>query len=227
MISAHDITAQAAAEKELNRSEQRFRRAFNQGPLGIVLTDFERGIVDVNDAFCRLVGQPSDNVIGCALPSFVHTDDRQRAEAVAVLIVQEPATNHKTELRFKSGTLASVVTSLTASVIQDESGIPIHCLWIIEDITKRKLLEREVVAHASTASKLLASLTTREIEVLELLEEAPSASQIAYRLTLSVRIVESHLANAYRKLGVHNRAAAIAEFARLTRAVAGTPPEWS
>jgi len=227
VISAHDITAQVAAEKELSRSEQRFRRAFNQGPLGIVLTDFVRGIVDVNDAFCRLVGQPSDNVIGCALPSFVHTDDRERAEAVAVLIVQEPETNHKTELRFKSGTLAHVVTSLTASVIQDESGIPIHGLWIIEDITKRKLLEREVVAHASTASTLLASLTTREIEVLELLEDAPSASQIAYRLTLSVRTVESHLANAYRKLGVHNRAAAIAEFARLTRAVAGSPPEWN
>ncbi|HMK62075.1 MAG TPA: helix-turn-helix transcriptional regulator, partial [Acidimicrobiales bacterium] len=47
-----------------------------------------------------------------------------------------------------------------------------------------------------------------------------SASQIANRLTLSVRTVESHLANAYRKLGVHTRAEAEAEFARLQRAIA-------
>ncbi|HXY28910.1 MAG TPA: helix-turn-helix transcriptional regulator, partial [Acidimicrobiales bacterium] len=81
--------------------------------------------------------------------------------------------------------------------------------------------------HASTAGKLLASLTSRETEILELLEHTSSAAQIASRLTLSVRTVESHLANAYRKLGVHSRAAAIAEFTRLRRAVAGVPPDRS
>ena len=223
VASAHDITAQVAAERELHQSEQRFRRVFTQGPLGIVLTDFDHRIIDVNDVFCLLVGHQSGKVIGSAFPSFVHTNDLERVRAVGLQLVEQPATTHKTEIRLESSNQEVVVASVTASMIQDESGAPIHCLWVLEDITNRKMLEREFVAHANTASKLLASLTTREVEILELLEETETASQIARRLTLSVRTVESHLANAYRKLGVHSRSAAIAEFARLTRAVAGIP----
>ena len=227
VVSAHDITSQVAAERDLYQSEQRFRRVFNQDPLGIVLTDFELRIIDVNDSFCRFVGRPPDDVIGSTLDSFVHADDRERTQAVGLHLVGQPATNHKTEIRFGSGDQELVVASVTASVIEDESGAPIHSLWVVEDITERKMLERELVAHADTASRLLASLTSREMEILQLLEQTSSASQIARRLTLSVRTVESHLANAYRKLGVHSRAAAIAEFTRLRRAVAGVPPDWS
>jgi len=227
VVSAHDITVQIAAERELYQSEERFRRVFNQGPLGIMLSDFEYMIIDANDAFCFLVGQPSERVIGSTVHSFIHSDDRGRAQAVGRQLVQKPGMNQRTELRLASSTRELVVASVTASVIQDESDIPIHCLWVVEDITERKVLERELVAHANTAGKLLASLTSRETEILELLGETSSASEIAHRLTLSVRTVESHLANAYRKLGVHSRAAAVAEFARLTRAVAGLPPDWS
>jgi len=42
---------------------------------------------------------------------------------------------------------------------------------------------------------------------------------MAERLSVSVRTVESHLANGYRKLGVRTREDAAAEFARLTLAV--------
>ncbi len=227
VVSAHDITAQVAAERELHQSEQRFRRVFNQGPLGIVLTDFEHGIIDVNDAFCLLAGQPSDKVIGSTFDSFVHTDDRERVRAVGLHLVEHPATTHKTETRLESSSQEVVFASVIASVIQDESGVPMHCLWVLEDITKRKMLERELVAHAKTASNLLASLTSREVEILELLEETETASQMAQHLTLSVRTVESHLANAYRKLGVHSRSAAIVEFERLTRAVVGVPHDQS
>jgi DNA-binding CsgD family transcriptional regulator len=92
---------------------------------------------------------------------------------------------------------------------------------IVEDITKRKRLERELVAHATTASKLLNGLTPRETEVLTLLSGPDTASQMAKRLSVSVRTVESHLANAYRKLGARTREEAVVEFARLKSAVAG------
>jgi PAS domain S-box-containing protein len=220
VVSAHDIRAQVAAERELYQSEQRFRRVFNQGPLGIVLTDFDHAVIDVNDAFCLLVGQPSDKVIGSAFHSFVHIDDRGSVLAVGRQLKEQTTKTCRTESRLESRNHEVVVSSVTASVIEDENGVP-HCLWILEDITERKLLEGELAAHASTAATLLSSLTSREVEILELLEQTATASQMALCLTLSVRTVESHLANAYRKLGVHSRSAAIDEFARLRRAVAG------
>jgi DNA-binding CsgD family transcriptional regulator len=106
-------------------------------------------------------------------------------------------------------------------MIRNEFGVALYGLRIVEDITKRKRLEHEVASHATTAGKLLASLTPRETEVLELLSTAATASKMAEHLSVSVRTVETHLANAYRKLGVRSKEDAASEFERLTAAVAG------
>jgi PAS domain S-box-containing protein len=227
VVSARDITTQVVAERVLRQTEQRFRGVFDQSPVGIVLTDFEQTIIDANHAFCLLVGQSSEEVIGATLQSFVHPDDREETKTAGQVLLRNPRANHKSEARFGSKNGNSVLVSVTGSVMLGEDGTQLLSLWVIQDITERRILERELLDHASTASKLLASFTSRECEVLGLLAVTTSASQIADRLTLSVRTVETHLANAYRKLGVHNRASAEAEYARLTRAVSGAPPHWT
>ena len=57
-------------------------------------------------------------------------------------------------------------------------------------------------------------LTERERQVLELLCEGLSAPQIAGRLYLGTTTVKSHLGRLYEKLGVSDRAAAVAEAMR-------------
>jgi DNA-binding CsgD family transcriptional regulator len=62
--------------------------------------------------------------------------------------------------------------------------------------------------------------------VLELLSTEATASKMAEHLSVSVRTVETHLANAYRKLGVRTKEDAATEFGRLTGAVAGLQPDF-
>ena len=57
-------------------------------------------------------------------------------------------------------------------------------------------------------------LTDREREVLELLAEGKSAPEIGRTLFLATSTVKSHLAHLYEKLGVSDRAAAVAEAMR-------------
>ena len=57
-------------------------------------------------------------------------------------------------------------------------------------------------------------LTSREREVLVFLADGSSAPQIAEKLYLSPATVKTHLANLYGKLGVSDRAAAVAEAMR-------------
>lgn len=57
-------------------------------------------------------------------------------------------------------------------------------------------------------------LTAREAEVLALLTQGCTNLEIAARLVVSVHTVERHLQNAYRKVGVRNRADAAAYMAR-------------
>jgi DNA-binding NarL/FixJ family response regulator len=52
-------------------------------------------------------------------------------------------------------------------------------------------------------------LTTREWEVLELLEQGLSTHEIAERLTLTTGAVRSHISGALRKIGATDRAEAV------------------
>jgi two-component system nitrate/nitrite response regulator NarL len=65
----------------------------------------------------------------------------------------------------------------------------------------------EVRRHAADARLML---TAREREVLALVAEGLSAPEIAANLTLSVATIKSHLQTLYQKLGVSDRAAAVA-----------------
>ncbi|GIU86530.1 MAG: hypothetical protein KatS3mg009_1045 [Acidimicrobiia bacterium] len=58
-----------------------------------------------------------------------------------------------------------------------------------------------------SASRVTGGLTAREHEILRLVADGCSNREIAQGLYLSVRTVERHLAGAYRKLGLHGRAA--------------------
>jgi ATP/maltotriose-dependent transcriptional regulator MalT len=60
------------------------------------------------------------------------------------------------------------------------------------------------------AASLPAGLSTREAEILGLVAAGRSNKEIAQELVLSVHTVERHVANVYRKIGVHNRAEATA-----------------
>lgn len=55
------------------------------------------------------------------------------------------------------------------------------------------------------------TLTARELDVLHLVVRGARNSEIAQRLNISVKTVETHLTNIYGKMGVQSRAEAIAQ----------------
>ena len=58
-------------------------------------------------------------------------------------------------------------------------------------------------------------LTAREAEVLRLLARGRTYAQVAEDLGMSAHTVGTHVKNAYRKLDVHNAAAAVLQAVRL------------
>lgn len=68
------------------------------------------------------------------------------------------------------------------------------------------VLDPEIVRHLmrrATAADPLRLLTDRERDVLALMAEGRSNSAIAHRLTVTLKTVESHIANIFSKLGLH------------------------
>lgn len=64
------------------------------------------------------------------------------------------------------------------------------------------------------APDLLAELTTREQEVLELLAQGCLYKEIADKLQISYRTVSTHIEHIYGKLHVHSRTQAVAKHLR-------------
>jgi DNA-binding CsgD family transcriptional regulator len=58
-------------------------------------------------------------------------------------------------------------------------------------------------------------LTAREAEVLRLLARGRTYAQAAAELGVSAHTLATHVKNAYRKLAVHNAAAAVMQAVRL------------
>lgn len=98
--------------------------------------------------------------------------------------------------------------------------------YLLKDAPRDELLaavraaaQGEAALSPSVATRLVtkvrtpdvAALSNREVEVLELVAAGNGNSEIATKLFISTATVKSHLLNAYSKLGVNDRAAAVAE----------------
>jgi sigma-B regulation protein RsbU (phosphoserine phosphatase) len=59
-----DITERKLAEEKLRKSEEKFRRIVETAGEGFILMDENLAIVDVNDAYCRLLGYTREEVLG-------------------------------------------------------------------------------------------------------------------------------------------------------------------
>ncbi|MGW7259499.1 ATP-binding protein [Streptomyces sp. NPDC054834] len=70
-----------------------------------------------------------------------------------------------------------------------------------------ELIRPQVMADAPAMPEELAALTTRELEVAGMVAEGLSNQDIASRLHLSRRTVETHLSSIYRKVSVPSRSA--------------------
>jgi DNA-binding NarL/FixJ family response regulator len=94
----------------------------------------------------------------------------------------------------------SLIEELVAYVDDDAA-----LLMLISPILQRRL-------HPRPTPDVPAALTVQERRVLMLVANGMSNSEIAGHLFVSVATVRKHLENSYRKLGVHNRMAAVVAF---------------
>ena len=68
-------------------------------------------------------------------------------------------------------------------------------------------VDESSMSSAESSDPLSISLSTREVEIIELVAEGPTNQEIADRLTISKRTVDNHVSNVFTKTGSKNRVA--------------------
>jgi ATP/maltotriose-dependent transcriptional regulator MalT len=143
----------------------------------------------------------------------IHRDDLERTSSLLATVVEAP---HRipeegvtVEYRVMCGDGSVRALRARGRVERDDGGQPARWVGVAQDVTERQTRVADMRARSRPEAGTR-RLSKRELEVLALAAEGNSGPQIAGRLSLSPATVKTHFENIYEKLGVSDRAAAVA-----------------
>jgi PAS domain S-box-containing protein len=126
----------------LRLSQEISSKAFHSSPDWIVISTLDTGrFIDVNDAFLRITGYRSEEVIGrTAIELGIWADPNERDKMTAIIREQGKIRDHEAAFRMKSGEIRTMLRSAEAIDLEGERCI----IAVTHDITERKHAEEKL-----------------------------------------------------------------------------------
>jgi PAS domain S-box-containing protein len=147
-----DITERKRVDKALRESEERFRRVFEEGPLALALVGKDYHFLKVNCALCQMVGYSEAELLQMSFADITHPDDLGTDVELAARLFRREIPFFQMRKRYVRKNREIIWVHLTASVICDGEGEPLHGLAMIEDITEVKRTQEEALARTKLES---------------------------------------------------------------------------
>ena len=141
-----------AAETALRESEERFRRVFEEGPLGLALVGSDYRFLKVNSALCEMVGYSEAELLQKTFAEITHPDDVRVDLELAERLFKRETPFYRMQKRYQKKTGEIIWINLTASMILGPDGQPLHAIAMIEDITDIKRAQEEAVLRQKLES---------------------------------------------------------------------------
>lgn len=147
VAAIRNISARVDAERALMASEERFRRMFQDGPLGACLIDIGLRILSVNPPLCDLLGYSADDLHRMTLTDLTHPDDRHLDADLARAVLETRTPAYQVEKRCVTKHGDVIWVQVTATVTRDQRGTPLYGIAILQDITERIHLQEARISR--------------------------------------------------------------------------------
>jgi PAS domain S-box-containing protein len=138
-----DITKRKQMEEKLLESEERFRRIFEDGPLGMMIASPDFKILKANKAICEMLGYAETDLPGRSIGEITHPEDRETSTNLSKQLIQREVPLFQMEKRYLKKTGETLWVNLTVAAIRGQKGEVLYALGMVEDISRRKSAERE------------------------------------------------------------------------------------
>jgi PAS domain S-box-containing protein len=155
--------AQAAAAA-LRVSEESQRALFRNAPIAMHALDVEGSILDVNDAWIRLLGYAREDVVGRRIATLQPEQQRGFDEVWAELLAGGSVRN--VERRFLHRNGERVETVVSSMIERDASRGSVRAISVVEDVTARRRAE-ETARRERQFSELLVESSEEGIVALD------------------------------------------------------------
>lgn len=149
-----------ASEASLRLSENRFRSAMQNSPIGMGIVDPDGRWLEVNPALCRIFGYTSEELLATNIQQIAHPDDCGGVAEFLSGLLQRKTESHQVEKRYLHKNGQVVWGQLNVSIVRNPDGSPRHFVFQLQNITERKRSLCELIAANTRYVQHEAALTT-------------------------------------------------------------------
>jgi diguanylate cyclase (GGDEF)-like protein/PAS domain S-box-containing protein len=142
------LRAQQEELRKLNaalaESEERFRIAFHNAPIGMAMIDTDSRIIQANPSLCAMLGYSAGELVGAHINQITHPDDLWSGRSLFQAVVDGQMDQYQLEKRYihKNGPI--IWGHVHVSAARDANGQIRYILSQVQDITLRKRYEEQL-----------------------------------------------------------------------------------
>jgi PAS domain S-box-containing protein len=175
-----DVTGPREIRAALARSETQFRLAMENAPIGMVLTDRQWRLVEVNQAFAQMLGIPAEQLLGRDLSSLSHPGDRAVERAHVQQVLAGVGTRFTLEKRYLRADGQTIWAVLDAVLVRLPNGDPDQFVAQVRDSTESRM-QSEMLAHRALHDPLtgLGNRAAMHDELAHRLDAPDAAGRVA------------------------------------------------
>lgn len=155
---ALDVTEKLMVEKELRRSEQKFRQLYDNSIVGMAFVQLDYEIIEANRAYCDMLGYNQNEIAGKKIWEFTHPDILEDNKRKQMALVEGKIDFFRLEKKYIHKKGHTVYGILNASLIRDENNDPDYFIGQVVDVTDRKHAELDNFENRRKLETLITNL---------------------------------------------------------------------
>ncbi len=167
-----DITRRKLAEDEVRKSEEKFRRIVETAGEGFILMDEDLKIIDVNDAYCKLLGYSREEIMGKTPLDLASDEFRQFMMANREEILAREYREFEGTVVAKNGRHVPIL--IHGNTLRGDQGEVIGNMAFITDMTEHK----KALALAGEVQKSLLPQSKPDVQGLDIAGRNVSCDEI-------------------------------------------------
>ena len=179
-VVMRDLSEKMEAEQEIRKVQERFRRVYEDSPIGIALVHLDSRIISANPKLNQILGYQAGELEGKSFGEITHPEDLNADMSQFHRLFSGEIQNYTMEKRYHHKKGHVVWGHLTVTMIRDPSGRPLYALGMMEDITQSKKTQETLMKfeRLSTIGEMAAGIAH---EIRNPLASISAAAQILKR----------------------------------------------
>ena len=149
-----DVTERRQAEQALRESEARFRSTFENAAVGMAHVGTDGSWLRVNDRLCAIVGYSREELLEKTFQDITHPDDLGSDLGLFGRLMRGEIESYQMEKRYFHKAGHVVWIDLTVALQRSEAGEALYSISVVQDISARKRIERELVEAKEQAEEM-------------------------------------------------------------------------